>query len=633
MVVPDAGGLFAGLAAEERGELRQRLLPRAYAAGQVLLQQGRHSGELHVIVSGAVRVTARDTLGNVTDLALLGPGQVLGEMSLLTGEPHSATVTALEPTVTDVLSRDDFLALLSGSARLARNISQILSERLLRTSRRQLEAEHAAVTVVACPTLPTAAPAIGLNLAVSLARQTRRRTLLVLDSTTLTGPLAPLASRALPPLALLARDERAAETHRSPPPSHPALGGVDICALEEAESTTTPATVVAALSLLAGVFRHIVVAPAIGADFAASIGASRLLLFAPLSRLRSRDLEVVRAAAVEMGTAVDTVATGVTVQPTMAERQGAYMVGDRPLLHALPAPLETFAAEPLPPLIRRERRGALAGAVDWIARDVAKLKVGLALGAGSARGFAHIGVLRVLEREGVPFDVVAGTSVGAVVGAFWSCGLSTDQINIALSAASRGLLRPTVPYVSLFSSRSVRAALRHTMGEQRIEELRHPYAAVAVDMATREPVALRRGPLWHAAMASAAIPGIYPPVSHEGRLLIDGVIRDPLPLGVAADLGADVLIGVRLSPSKDGAGLATPGRVNILDVVFTMLDVMQETIESHGSQQAGLVIHPRVGKVTLRQFSEGEPLIEAGAAAAEEALPALRRRLPWLEAR
>lgn len=631
MVVPDASGLFVGLPADELAELRQRLQRRLYAPGQVLLHQGRHSGALHVIHSGAVRVTAHDTLGNVTDLALLGPGQVLGEMSVLTGEAHSATVTALEPTETDVLSRDDFLALLGRSARLARNISQTLSERLLRTSRRQLEAERAVITAVTCPSLPQAAPVIGLNLALSLVRQTRRRTLLVVDAATLAGALAPFAPRALPPLVLLTRDERVAGLHRSPPPGHPALAGVELCATGPGEAVAAPATVVAALEQLTNVYRHIVLAPANGGEYAAQLGASRVLLVGPPARLHDEGMEYVRVAAREAGATPDAVITDVAEQPTTAER---HRLGDnrgRPLLHAIPMALELLARDPLPPLIRRERHGAVAQAIDWLARDIARLKVGLALGAGSARGFAHIGVLRVLERAGVPFDVVTGTSVGAIVAGFWSCGFGTEWIAQALSAASRGLLRPTVPYASLFSSRSVRAALRHTMGDRRIEDLRHPFAAVAVDLATREPVALRRGPLWHAALASAAIPGIYPPVLHEGRLLIDGVIRDPLPLGVAADLGADVLIGVRLSPFKDGTGVAAPGRVNILDVVFTMLDVMQETIESHGSQQAGLVIHPRVGKVTLREFSAGEPLIEAGEIAATEALPGLRRYLPWLE--
>ena len=126
-----------------------------------------------------------------------------------------------------------------------------------------------------------------------------------------------------------------------------------------------------------------------------------------------------------------------------------------------------------------------------------------------------------------------------------------------------------------------------------------------------------------------------PPVAVDGRLLIDGVVRTPVPTGVVADLGGDVTIGVRLAPVPEGAGAtgapAALTQPNLVDIVFTVLDVMQEAIESLGSERADLMIHPQVSKVTLRRFAEGRALVEAGEAAAEEALPGLRRLLPWLE--
>jgi NTE family protein len=260
------------------------------------------------------------------------------------------------------------------------------------------------------------------------------------------------------------------------------------------------------------------------------------------------------------------------------------------------------------------------------------VSLGLVLGGGGARGFAHIGVLRVLEREGVPVDALAGSSVGAFVGGFWSCGLTLDAVAEALVWAAGRPFAPTMPRASLFSSRWIQARTRAIVGARRIEDLARPFAAVAVDLRTHEPVALHRGPLWRALIASGSIPGVYPPVAHEGRLLVDGMVRTPVPTGVVADLGGDVTIGVRLAPVPEGPGAtvrpAAPARPNIVDIVFTMLDVMQEAIESLGSERADLMIHPQVTKVTLRHFAEGRALIAAGEAAAEEALPALRRLLP-----
>ncbi len=206
--------LFSGLPASEEAQLRERLRPRRFAPGAVILQQGQLSGELHIIRSVTVSVRATDSLGRGTELARLGPGEIVGEMSLLTAEPHSATVAAITATATDVLGRDDFLALVATSARLAQNLSRILSERLLRTSRRQAEAERATVVALACPTAPGTAPALALNLAVSLARQSRRSVLLVTDAATLDGPLAPLRHLVLPALAAVASDPAAVSDNR-----------------------------------------------------------------------------------------------------------------------------------------------------------------------------------------------------------------------------------------------------------------------------------------------------------------------------------------------------------------------------------------------------------------------------------
>lgn len=628
--------LFSGLSASEEAQLRERLRPRQFAPGAVVLQQGQLSGELHIIRSGSVAVRATDSLGRSTDLARLGAGEIVGEMSLLTAEPHSASVLALTETTTDVLGRDDFLALVTTSARLAQNLSRILSERLLRTNRRQADVQRAKVIAVACPTLPAAGPALAINLAVSLARQSRRRVLLATNTEIFDGPLAPLCHLALPAIGAVARDPAAAAMHRESPEGHPALRGVRLCALGESPSAGGAATVAA--EHLGDDYGFIVLAAAGGADLAWATGVQRLLLAAPLDKLDSSATRAATSAARDRGTRVDLVATDLAEAPSVGAVANFGRQAGAPVLLGLPVALTALADDHLPPLVRRDRRGAAALAIDRLARDVAGLKVGLALGAGSARGFAHIGVLRVLEREGVPVDALAGTSVGAVVGAMWASGLSAEGVAETLTRAGRGLLRATIPYASLFSNSNLQRSLRGAVGDRLIEDLPLPFAAVAVDLATRLPVALHQGVLWRAVLASAAIPGIYPPVRLDGQTLIDGVVRDPLPTGVVADLGGDVIIGVRLSPDPrvgPAPGVALPldvgqERANLLTVVLTMLDVMQEAIESHGTHRANLIIHPPVPKVTLRHFAEGKTLIELGQRSAEEALPSMRRLFPWL---
>ena len=427
MVAGAESGLFAGLTAAEQEAVQERLRARRFAPGAILLQQGQLSGELHIVRSGAVSVSTGDSLGHADELARLGPGQIVGEMSLLTGQPHSATVTAISPTETYVLARDDFLALVANSARLAQNISRTLSERLMRTSRRQVETDRAVFVAVASPCAPAAAPVLALNLAVGLARQSRRRVLLAVDDATLDGPLRPLRGAALPALDEVARDPAAAAAHRAAAPGHPALPGVRLCRLGAAvPDGGGEGGAAGPLDPLADVYGYIVLGPAYDTGDAGearpgwAAGATRALVAAPAERLGQactvRAVERLRGA----GARADLVATDLPRQPSVGELAALGAPAGARVLRGLPMALGALADEPLPPLVRRDRRGAAAAALDWLARDVAGLKVGLALGAGSARGFAHVGVLRVLEREGVPIDALAGSSIGAVVASFWA---------------------------------------------------------------------------------------------------------------------------------------------------------------------------------------------------------------------
>jgi NTE family protein len=594
-----------------------------------MLRQGQYSAELHIIRTGTVRVVSRDSLGNASELAQLGPGQFIGEMSLLTGEPHSATVTAIGPTESLVLGRDDFLALLGSTPRLAHNISRVLSERLTRANQQRSPRTRALVIAVVCPALPACGPVLALNLAVSLALHTRRRTLLVVDDLTLNHLLGPLGATALPSLVEVARDQSAVVAHRQAPPGHPALPGVSLCTLGTADTHT------GALRALEECYGQIVLAASHPGDLAWASGAGHCLVIARADGSSPAEVATVLEHAARLGSRVGVIATDLNDTPSVDQMRSLSTRLRVSVLRGLTVPLTALAEEGLPPLIRRERRGQVAAAVGWLARHLTGCTVGLALGAGSARGFAHLGVLQVFEREDIPVDAITGTSIGAIVAGAWAAGISADTIARNFQGFGNRLLPPTLPYASFFSNRNVRAALRQMFGEAQIGDLPIPYAAVAVDLRTRSRVILHHGLLWKAMLASAAIPGIYPPVVHEGRLLIDGAVRDPLPTQVAADLGADQVIGVRLTPAPIDEAETQPmvaaRGANLLDVVLAMLDAMQESIEGHSSQQAALVIHPTVPKMSLRQFSAGLTLVEAGARATDAALPTLRLLLPWLD--
>jgi len=179
-------------------------------------------------------------------------------------------------------------------------------------------------------------------------------------------------------------------------------------------------------------------------------------------------------------------------------------------------------------------------------------RIGLALGSGGARGAAHTGVLKVLEREGIEVSAIAGSSIGSLVGAAHAVGVPVDQVEREwLQTAPHRVFRtflPTFPRAGLSSGNELRRFLADLLGEGSIEDLPVPYAAIACDIDTGETVVLDEGSLVDAVRASTAIPGIFHPVRHGTRFLVDGGLVDPVPITTCRGLGAELVIAVDITP-------------------------------------------------------------------------------------
>jgi NTE family protein len=182
-------------------------------------------------------------------------------------------------------------------------------------------------------------------------------------------------------------------------------------------------------------------------------------------------------------------------------------------------------------------------------------QVGLALGGGSARGWAHIGVLRALEEGGIHPTVVAGCSIGAVVGACYAAG-RLDRLEAFARALTRrrvvGLIDPRLPGSGLIAGNRLRERLFADLGTRRIEDLPIRFGCVATEYGSGQEVSLTEGPAVEAVRASYAIPGLFPPVTHAGRVLMDGTLVNPVPVALARTLGADLVICVNLNGDTGG---------------------------------------------------------------------------------
>lgn len=236
------------------------------------------------------------------------------------------------------------------------------------------------------------------------------------------------------------------------------------------------------------------------------------------------------------------------------------------------------------------------------------MKIGLALSGGAVRGMAHIGVVEVLERDGVPIDFVAGTSAGALMGAVYCAGLGLSQIKkLSAEVHWKKLARPIFSTRGLFSFDPLQAWLEQLLGGQTFTDMRIPFAAVATDMRTGEAVVLQDGPLAPAVRASCSVPGFIVPLEHNGRLLGDGALVNNLPVSVVRQMGADYVIAVDVNETR--GKLLAKGREKVRQRWF-----------KSGRATADCLIVPRLAGYSYVNFAGRERLIEAGMRAAEEQL-------------
>jgi NTE family protein len=251
-------------------------------------------------------------------------------------------------------------------------------------------------------------------------------------------------------------------------------------------------------------------------------------------------------------------------------------------------------------------------------------RLGLALGAGSARGFAHIGVLKSLDQAGIKPDVVVGTSAGALVGAFYAAGYSPWQIEtVALNVKDAEVADfATASKRGMLVGDSLWQFVNETLKGARIESLRTKFAAVATDLRSGEVLVLRSGPVADAVRASCSIPGVFIPRELGGRELVDGGLVSPLPVKAARQLGCDIVIAVDVGTRPNRAAL--PG---MFEVLLQSFEIMGRALAEHEALQADVVLRPDTSQYASSDFSVRREMIQSGYEITQRHLPDLRRRL------
>jgi NTE family protein len=640
--------LFAGLSPEDLGKIAVRLQPLSLPKGAALFREGDDPDAMYLIVSGQAR-RLRTLSGVESVVAFMGRGDVAGETGLLTGIPRTSTVKLDATSEILKLPRKDFEEILREHPTILLHLSRTLATRLINQSSGPARPGNDAHLIVLDPALTHADRALlGWTLGYELSIQTRKKVLLV-DLSPEPGAIA--RAGGLEP-AVIGEEELRAINMRDP---------AAIAELAQTHSSGLKILSVSPAALGGRLFGSLYLflnAVRGGHDFAlvclsggergdverAALSEADRVLMAGTDSMRPQ----FRQMELEVPPLVPE--TGRLLRLWLGELEPE----DAPLLLGSDKTMIPWGDE----TVEKKGREAIAR----LARRLGGVRVGLALGTGAALGHATIGVLKVFKREGIPVDMIAGTSMGSLIAGCYAAGYEPEEIEAMALRIDKGWVYEnlfwdlTVLRSGMFQGETLLRFIRSYMGSREFSDMDIPFACVAADIETGEEVVLKSGRVAEAIRASCGLPVIFVPIHLNGRYLVDGGLVNPVPTRVLADLGADILIAVNLTmpagdrphPARAEAAkpllertvsletlrdAATPQLLknpHIIDVFFNMIYTMEYEVAQSRQEMAHVVLHPDLKGFSWTELHRAKEIIQAGERAAEEALPRIKALIPAL---
>lgn len=256
-----------------------------------------------------------------------------------------------------------------------------------------------------------------------------------------------------------------------------------------------------------------------------------------------------------------------------------------------------------------------------------KIKIGLALGGGAARGFAHIGVIKALEAQGIVPDIVVGTSAGSVVGAMYAAGNNGFALQrMALEMDESTISDWALPFFSkstgVLKGEALQAYVNRMVNNAPLEKMKIPFGVVATDLNSGLPTVFQRGNTGLAVRASSAVPSVFQPVKIGDHTYVDGGLVSPVPVRAAREMGADFVIAVNISAQPDAQQAGST-----LEVLLQTFAIMGQSLNYHELKGADVVIQPKLGAMKGSDFNGRNLAILAGEQAAATAMPSIKDKL------
>lgn len=691
--------------------VRTRLVE--YKKGEMLYREGEMASALYIVASGRLEVFSIAE-GTKHLYAVLHNGEAFGEVSLLTGEPHSATVQALNDTLIFQLEQQDFEDLINRIPSLVLYLSRLLSKRL-RTKGHPTGGTEATIVAVYSATRGVGRTLLTVALAASLQRESHQPVILVDVNTPggqtnrFFGGTSHPRTRSIVHQGLVSDEDVAHEIQH-----HPA--GFDfLYAGAPARPDGQEAMIAPLASELTQHYRYILMDLPVDVDATVLKALTQADVIYLVTDCVRESVVRTRALVRQLHDAVGPPLHQMKIILNLVESDRECLTAaqvvetlEHPIDATLPH-IETPSGEvTIDELLRviDRRDSPYARMVRYMARDLSGLLVGLALGSGAALGLAHIGVLKVFERERIPIDLVGGSSIGALVGGLWASGMSAQELermalrfknpwdirrlfvfDLGVPVASliigaltgllmgvvagvwAGLLMGLIVSVVLallmgplvggpIQGTQLMARLESDFGGKTFEQTRLPLRVVAANPMAREEVIFTTGSIAAAVRASVSIPGIFKPVTYQGKVCVDGGVINPVPVSVVKGAGARRVIAVNVFPTTPELRthleqaqrqraeweahvasrplltrlmlrlrqeLAQSASPLVFDVIMRAMQSMEYHMSEAACREADVVLRPTVPGSHWLEFYHPEKFIQRGEEEALRMLPVLKR--------
>lgn len=650
--------LFAALSETDLGNISKKVRLIEFRKGDTIYREGDAVNAFYIIITGRCRVFVHQVHKGDRTLAYLHKGDYFGEVSLLTEKTHAANIEAINDSIVLEISKKDFFELIHSIPALSFQISRRLGMRIkkLYESESFISDTKIISLIQLCPKKQNAI--FGYNFAASLKNETNTE-LLFIDMSFFLKNEAMRLDPSIEPFAIDSEKEFSFATVL--PSIHKHKAGFDILDLSaDIVGYYDLKILTAFLTDLLTTYKYVIinVIPSYNNEIVPFLEQSDLVYVIADSDARSlqRSNRVIakvhsqyNLSPAELRLVLYEPLDSKRISIEYKERVAGWKIFS--LLPYYSAAQTDADGIPLP--VIELPHEAFSRTTRFLARELAGILVGLALGSGAAFGLAHIGVLKVLEKENIRIDIISGCSIGSIIGALWASGYSADEIEkIALSFKKKKDLLKLIdifdlclPFSGFCKGRTVKRFLKKYLHKKQFKHMHIPLCIVATDLLTSEDVVFKEGNVIDAVRASISIPGVVKPMKHNGRLLIDGGVTNPLPISLLIDEGVRKIIAVNVLPSptdilesqecvrikqdmktselqkknflkKLGMQIKTYQRNlfagNIVNVLMNTIQYLEATVSSKQYSDADIVIHPSVCDSQWYQFYEPEQFIQCG---------------------